>query len=116
MDKVTNLNPEGEKSLEGSPEAGSPALRAQDVGAPCVEYGHLPNPPWWNRPVNSAETFAALVAEHQAWRAWYITKEAGAPKHQLLADAVICAYQAAKAMAHAQVFANSAPKARGEEK
>ena len=57
-------------------------------------------------------------AEHQAWRAWYITKEAGTPKAQLLAEAVIKAFHAAQAMSRAQVAAlpASSPSSPAETK
>lgn len=96
---------------DGSAQGASPSA----VGAPCVEYGWLECPPNWHEAINSAETFAALVAEHQAWRAWYITKEAGAPKAQLLAEAVIKAFHAAQAMSRAQVSSlSSQPSNRRE--
>ena len=68
-------------------------------------------------PEASAEA-SPQEAEHQAWRAWYITKEAGTPKAQLLAEAVIKAFHAAQAMSRAQVAAlpASSPSSPAETK
>lgn len=77
-------------------------MSTEQKGAPCVEYGLIPSPVDWDNPVNTPETFAALVAEHRAWRAWAVLRESGNRAPAEMVAAMAAAHRAALAMEVAQ--------------